>query len=620
VIALLASLAKAAFVTAIVEGLGQLKWIWFLSPRARPLSDFQTFEEATKGGWGSWKLLFRLRGFCATFGALILVSGLLTSTFTQMAVTYPVVQAEAHSDSRSGETVATVERATGFSVYDGDRLIPSPFEFAREQRAVYEGAFYPPDGEAPHVAPVCSSGDCAWPVYGSLAVCSDVVNLTAQADPNLLANLRNVTAKRLESFYGSIKANGDIYGWVNFQAQALPGYYPVILGPMFSPSGAFDDSVKNLILSDNFIAYPVRMLNSSEPLDLDAFHFLGLTFWWCAKSYSSQVKAGEHTTVEISTRSEVKTPAIKSPYDTHTLNMAWSPGFYPCYTAGTCNATFGPAGVDLLPPPDVPEQEAIYTINVWTGLTVSGLLAATMWDSVLMDPSHGVVTSNGGGVAKAFASSVLGDFMTPTPDANTQLAGSRQVASNIARTLTNLVRKQSGRYTSAAPGVDRIVRGTVYTPQARVRVHWGWICVLSVQLGCTFVFMGLTIWATGRKGVEVMKGSSLATLVALDAGVRGEMGGLGGFERLKQHATRVRVRLRQDSDGVVGLSREVEEEHGEEGWPVHGEKKVGVAVVEETEELDKRRQGMVFDDLQLGYQGGSELPPTDSALRRFHDD
>ncbi|OIW34269.1 hypothetical protein CONLIGDRAFT_626323 [Coniochaeta ligniaria NRRL 30616] len=191
IIAFLASLAKVTFVMAIVEGLGQLKWIWFLSSKPRPLIDFQIFEEATKGGWGSWKLLFRFKGFLASFGALILVSGLLTSTFTQMAITYPVIQAEA----KNGTEVATIERATGFSVYNGNELIPGPFEAVREQQAVYQGGFYPPNEDAPHVAPVCSSGDCVWPTYGSLAVCSDVVNLTAQGNPALLENLRNVTSK-----------------------------------------------------------------------------------------------------------------------------------------------------------------------------------------------------------------------------------------------------------------------------------------------------------------------------------------------------------------------------------------------------------------------------------------
>lgn len=61
-VAFLTSLTKAAFLVPVVEGLGQLKWLWFLSPTLKPLLDFQVFDEGTKGGIGTLKLLFRFRG------------------------------------------------------------------------------------------------------------------------------------------------------------------------------------------------------------------------------------------------------------------------------------------------------------------------------------------------------------------------------------------------------------------------------------------------------------------------------------------------------------------------------------------------------------------------------
>ena len=62
ILAFLTSLTKVAFMTPIVEGLGQLKWMWFLSRERRPLIDFQLFEEATRGGLGGTKLLFSFKG------------------------------------------------------------------------------------------------------------------------------------------------------------------------------------------------------------------------------------------------------------------------------------------------------------------------------------------------------------------------------------------------------------------------------------------------------------------------------------------------------------------------------------------------------------------------------
>jgi hypothetical protein len=62
-LAFLTSLAKIAFTIPIVEGISQLKWIWYKSFEPKPLADFELFEGATKGPWGCVKLLSRFRGY-----------------------------------------------------------------------------------------------------------------------------------------------------------------------------------------------------------------------------------------------------------------------------------------------------------------------------------------------------------------------------------------------------------------------------------------------------------------------------------------------------------------------------------------------------------------------------
>jgi hypothetical protein len=59
----LTTFTKVAFVVPIIEGLGQLKWLWFASGPPRPLLDFELYEEATRGGLiAIFKLFLRLRG------------------------------------------------------------------------------------------------------------------------------------------------------------------------------------------------------------------------------------------------------------------------------------------------------------------------------------------------------------------------------------------------------------------------------------------------------------------------------------------------------------------------------------------------------------------------------
>lgn len=61
VLTLLFSVAKWSLLLATVEALGQLKWSWLVR-RPRKMIDLETFDLATKGAWGSLRLLWRTRG------------------------------------------------------------------------------------------------------------------------------------------------------------------------------------------------------------------------------------------------------------------------------------------------------------------------------------------------------------------------------------------------------------------------------------------------------------------------------------------------------------------------------------------------------------------------------
>jgi hypothetical protein len=61
-LALFTTIATAGLMVAVLEGLGQLKWIWFMRVK-RPLADFQTYEDACRGGAvSSFNLLWTLKG------------------------------------------------------------------------------------------------------------------------------------------------------------------------------------------------------------------------------------------------------------------------------------------------------------------------------------------------------------------------------------------------------------------------------------------------------------------------------------------------------------------------------------------------------------------------------
>lgn len=62
IIAALSTVARTAFLIPVSEGLSQSKWAWF-KKKPRPLADFDMFDQASRGPWGSLGLLVRTKGW-----------------------------------------------------------------------------------------------------------------------------------------------------------------------------------------------------------------------------------------------------------------------------------------------------------------------------------------------------------------------------------------------------------------------------------------------------------------------------------------------------------------------------------------------------------------------------
>ncbi len=311
---------------------------------------------------------------------------------------------------------------------------PAPYDTLREQQVIFEGIFTPPTERVPHVRPICSSGECRWQPYGSLAICGGVANLSATSSPELLSRLQATASRRLDVLFNTSQTTDGSGQYGNFFYNA-PEVFPIVVGLMDQPSGAFNKSVTDLIVSDSFIAYTEQTVNRTAPMDWSTVQYLEVAFWWCTKTFNTTVRQGEAVTEELAARTQL----VGEPGNT--FNVPWDAKFYPCYAAGTCNDTYGATEFRLEPPPGAVKlpDELGYTVHLWTEITASMLLASTMLDSLLMDRKRGVVASNGGGVAKAFGFSLLGDFLaTELPTREQQMRNTERVVVNTARSMTNL--------------------------------------------------------------------------------------------------------------------------------------------------------------------------------------
>jgi hypothetical protein len=65
VVAILATVSRTALMIPVASGISQWKWSWFHPHgailRGKKLEDLETFDNASRGSWGSLKLLWRLK-------------------------------------------------------------------------------------------------------------------------------------------------------------------------------------------------------------------------------------------------------------------------------------------------------------------------------------------------------------------------------------------------------------------------------------------------------------------------------------------------------------------------------------------------------------------------------
>ncbi|KAK1458866.1 hypothetical protein CMEL01_01865 [Colletotrichum melonis] len=169
IIAALSTVARTAFLIPVSEGLLQCKWAWF-KKRPRPLTDFDMFDQASRGPWGSLNLLIRTKGWMiGIMAAFLLTSAIATSTLTQFAVTYPSRSIEI---TKGGATAWRAQNYWWSTAHSTSiRSIISP-----AAKAVAQGLYLPVTERIPFKQPKCDTSNCTWPQFSTLAVCYNVTN------------------------------------------------------------------------------------------------------------------------------------------------------------------------------------------------------------------------------------------------------------------------------------------------------------------------------------------------------------------------------------------------------------------------------------------------------------
>ncbi len=186
-------LAKVTSVTLIIpisEAIGQLKWVWFQGKNSKDAYDFEIFDKASRGPWGSLLLLFRTKGkSLAALGAFLTILLLMIDMFFSEMYQTPdlwvhtgesfVPRVIRYQPSR--EKILNSLEGSSSTLMNGDLASAlNPFFF--DQNGNYTSTN--PNNTQFKTPQFCRTSRCEWSPYETLGVCSacaDVSNLLEYA-------------------------------------------------------------------------------------------------------------------------------------------------------------------------------------------------------------------------------------------------------------------------------------------------------------------------------------------------------------------------------------------------------------------------------------------------------
>jgi hypothetical protein len=179
----LAKIATAALILPISEAIGQLKWSWFNGRKSKDMIDFEIFDKASRGAWGSFLLLFRTKGrSLAALGAVLTLLMVATDAFFQQSTDLPGRWAsKGHGDSPiviryDSNNGQIFEHGMSNTLVDINlsQVVQNYFYYGGNQPVIFG------NGIRPEIPLSCPSSRCEWEPYDTLGICSACADVSEQ--------------------------------------------------------------------------------------------------------------------------------------------------------------------------------------------------------------------------------------------------------------------------------------------------------------------------------------------------------------------------------------------------------------------------------------------------------
>jgi hypothetical protein len=545
IINILSKVASAALILPISEAIGQLKWSWFYGKTSRDAFDFEIFDKASRGAWGSFLLLCRTRGrSLAALGAILTVLLLGIDMFFQQLTDLPTRET-LHGVGLVPRTIRydpqyVPEFVNGFEASQQDGTMSAVVDTFFVTNGTQPVAFG--NGTRPEIPLSCPTSTCTWQPYDTLGVCSQCTEV-----PSLLS-------------HACLKTRIDWTSGLNSTVSSYPiatvcGYFlnvtteePILMSGYVVGSDGEPEGETLIMRTLPLISNPLR-----EPLWGGSIHFKTVRNPIIDVLISSTLNAAHvhanvaptihecvlaHCVMTIKSSYSLGTyhEDIIAHYINHTIkDTPWS---ISTYDDGSTDQTYL-ENVTI----NVPSAGSNFPAQNW------GVTNTTMVQTVLIfDRMFPAFTTVSNGAMEGLLRWRLG---SPT-DVRTKLLRINpwQLPNNASRHLERLAMAMTNVMRSEISS-NELIAGEAFISETYVVVHWAWLAFPLIMLGLSIVFLTATILKTSKstsEAIGVWKTSAMPTLFySLPETMRHDLNSSSAWHiTSKDNSRKARIRLVPD--------------------------------------------------------------------------
>ncbi|KAL9032667.1 MAG: hypothetical protein Q9180_006371, partial [Flavoplaca navasiana] len=481
------------------------------------LEDLDVFDGASRGAWGGLELLWKINiRQIASLGALLVVVGLPVAPLSQQSVHYDVRNQPIPGQPDTASLLTAISW-NDQSTDDGTAFVQLEASPPLLMKAAILNGLYAGTTTINHIQPTCPGGNCTYPDYRSLAICTRSADVSSHLksekaydgdSPERTQENFNVLKWYLTDYNYLISNGTDVFSLGS--AAKNPTQYDEL---DFSQSIAFKDS--SAPIADVFMIY-ARSRSSND--DIAALEFL---LEWCVQSYTTTVTNGTATTERHDAVSNFSVPG--------------SVGESPQMSLDHRDFTLAPGTLSLYQK----YFRNIFRGKAWREGNPTQLYVSSDATQALFQPVN------------IFGRTVNGKDDTPNQGGG--IDELQKILDNIAVAMTNVIRTNYNKASTTTESNPPIL-GSIWVQETYVTVQWGWLAApITLLVGSVLFVLGVIISSLScdhRQRPEVWKSSNLPLLKALEGDLYQEgPSGMKSPRSMEEWAKEVRVRLTRDADG-----------------------------------------------------------------------